>query len=327
MAMRPTSNANLRRDLSEAAREYASELAELGMVADKVAPFKGVMRKSASYPIITADNFRKSNNDARKTDGSYNFIDAEFDSGNYECEERGLSITLNDDEAAEYEDFIDYEVESSEILTWQLMLRREKRIANMVFDTGTFTVNTVSTAWSNTSGATPVQDVKTGIRNISRKTGIPRSMMSLIIPGSDFDNLCETDDIKGQVQYTYQKNDGVIPANLSANDIAAIFGIKEVIVPELAEDIAPEGETASLSDIWTPGYAMLAVLASGENLSLRKMSAFRTMLWKKDSPKFPTVDRYRDDDKRSDILRVRGQTDPVITAEADLLTYFMDIDP
>jgi len=149
-------------------------------------------------------------------------------------------------------------------------------------------------------------------------------MISLICPRADFRYMVRTAEMIDQVKYTYGANSGIRPHLLKPAQVAAILGIKEVLVPELAYNSKPEGETASMSAIWTAGKAMLAVLADGEDYPLELPAAWRTMLWTADAPVDPVVERYRDESRRSQIVRCRQNTDEVATAEADLLAYLLD---
>lgn len=324
MAMLPASGVSLRRDLTATAYEYADQIAISEMIGLKVAPIFKTGEAKSSYPIITRKNFTKQDNDKRGSDGRYNFIDTEFDSGNFDCEDRGLSDLLDDARKKRYATFLDFEAAVSRILTYRMMMGLERRIAAMAFNAVTFTAHNATTSWATATTADPAGDVQTGCRAISRKTGIPKSRISLICPESDFDLLCKTAAIIAQVQYTFSGNAGVRPAVLKPQHIATVLGIKEVLVPDGAYDSAPEGETESLTAVWTEGKAMLAVLAEGENYSLELPAAFRTMLWVEDSLEYPVIDRYYDNDRRGEVIRARANSDEVLTSEADLLSYYID---
>ena len=319
-----STNATLRKDLTQVASEYDAELAQQGFIGDIVAPTFKVDEAAANYPIITRENFLKKNDDKVGQDGKYNRIDSTFDSGSYDCEDRGLEDVMGDKIRRRYSTFIDCEKARTIITTHQVKLNRECRIASLVMNTSVHTPHNAATSWATAASADPASDIETAIEAIVAKTGLPRSMISLICPRTDFKLLCATASIKDQVKYTFGENNGVRPAVLKPLHIATILQIGQVLVPELSYDTAAEGETESLSKIWGSGKAMVAILASRADAPLEIPAAWRTMLWVKDSPQYPVVERYYSDEVRAEVLRVRANTDEVATAEADLLTYLID---
>jgi hypothetical protein len=319
-----STTATLRKDLSQIASEYDAELAQQGFIGDIVAPINKVEEPAASYPIITRENFLKKDDDTVSEKSGYNFIESVFDSGSYDCEDRGLSDKLYDKVQRRYSSFLDCERARTIITTHKVRLNREYRISQLVMNTSIYTPNNAATSWATAANADPASDIETGIEAIVAKTGISRSRITLICPRTDFKLMCATAAIKDQVKYTFGENNGVRPAVLKPLHLATILEIGQVLVPELSYDTAPEGQTESLSKIWGSGKAMLAVLSPRADAPLEIPGAWRTMLWSKDSPVFPVVERYYDDNFRAEILRVRANTDEVATAEANLLTYMID---
>jgi len=64
----------------------------------------------------------------------------------------------------------------------------------------------------------------------------------------------------------------------------------------------------------------LAVLCDPDD-DLEEPSAARTVLWTADSPEIPVVESYREDAIRSDVIRVRDDTDEVLIGATDLFVY------
>jgi hypothetical protein len=318
-----STTATLRKDLTQVATEYDAELAQQGFIGDIVAPFFKVQEAAAQYPIIVRENFLKKNDDRVSDKSGYNRIDSTFDAGSYDCEDKGLEDVLSDKVQRRYGSFLDCERARTIITTHQVKLCREARVASLVMNTSIYTPHNATVSWATAASADPAADVESGILALTR-IGIPRSMITLICPRTDFNLLCATTAIKSQVQYTFGENNGIRPAVLESRHIAAILKIGQVLIPELSYDTASEGVTESLSQIWGSGKAMLAVLAPRADAPLEMPAAWRTMLWVKDSPQYPVVERYRDEPVRAEVLRVRANTDEVATAEANLLAYMID---
>ena len=322
MGMHPESGVTLRRDLTAAANEYAELKArELGFIGMRVAAMFGVGMQAATYPVICRENFLKREEDSRQGDGRYNFIDGKFGSRSYECVDRGLSSLLDDATRRRYSTFLDFEVAMTRILTHKILLNHEYRTATLAWATGS--AQSVSNAWSDATNGTPLANIATGLDTIRQNTGIPQSMVSLVLPQADFTNMCRTAEVIDQVKYTFSGSGGVRPAILKAEHIATILQIKEVLIAGAGYDIKEEGITPSVSSIWTAGKAQLAVLADAD-APLEEPSAWRTLLWKEDSPELPVMERYYSDDRRGQVLRQRHNSVEVGTADADLLNYLID---
>jgi hypothetical protein len=313
--MRPTSStATLRRDLAAAAMEYDADAARMMFIGQRLAPLCLVGEPSAKYPILTRENFLKTVETRRAKDGRYNRSEGEFDTGTYDCEEHGLEAPLDDAKVRRYASFFDMEQAETRRLYHNLLLDHERRVRAAW--TG-FTAHAATTAWANAASAVPIQDILTGCRTLEQNCGMPRSMFSLAVSQLDFQYLSNCASVTDRIKYSYP---GILPGQLTAQIVAAILGIKEVLVAGSAYDTKEEGITPSLSQVWASGSAWLAVLAA-ERSSIDQPSAARTFLWTGDSPDLVVAETYREEGVRGDVLRVRQNTDEALTAEIDLLVY------
>ena len=321
--MIPATGTTLRRDLTQAAVEFAAEDARrYGFIADTVAPIFPVEQKASNYPVITREAFLKEDDDSRAAGGAYNRIEGGFGDGSYACAEQGLEIPLDDSEVSKYATFFNMEEQETRLLVHRTLLNRERRLATLVMNATTYTATTTGAAWSAV-GTGIIAAINTAVRDIQSKTGLPRQMMSLIINSQNFWYLNQNTAIKALWSSTYSANEGRQPVMLPTAQIAEILQIGQVLVGGGWKDTAGEGIDQSLAEVWGNTYAAIAVLGSA-GAGLKEPAAFRTMLWTQDSPVLPTMERYRDETVRSEILRARATLDEVATAEADLLMYLLD---
>lgn len=314
--MRPASSstATLRRDLAAAAMEYDAGAAQTMFIGQRVAPICRVGEQAANYPIITRENFLKTPETRRATSGAYNRTVGEFDTGNYTCEEHGLEAPLDDAKVRRYASYFDMEQAETRRLYHNLLLDHERRVRAAW--TG-FTAHACTTAWATIATAVPISDILTGCAALEQACGMPRSMFSFIVSGADMQYISQGTTVKDQIKYTYP---GLVPGQLPAQILASLLGIKEVLVAGSAYDTIEEGVAATLAQVWAAGAAWLAVLAPPDS-GIEIPSAARTMLWVPDSPDLVVVESYRDESVRGDVLRVRQNTDEVLTASVDLLAY------
>jgi hypothetical protein len=102
--------------------------------------------------------------------------------------------------------------------------------------------------------------------------------------------------------------------------LAQVFDLDEVIVAGSPKNSAKEGQTVSVAEIWDDEYAMVARVARSSDM--REPCIGRTFHWSEDGSSIGgTVETYRDEPVRSNIVRVRHDVDELllITAAAQLL--------
>jgi len=322
--MRPeSSTVALRRDLTQVANEFDASAAALMFIGLSVLPVMRVGEESAKYPTITRESIKKAESDARGANGAYNRITGEFGEGIYACEEHGLEYRIDDKMRKRYASFIDAEQAATRILRYKHRLLHEKRVAAATLNATTvFTQNAPVTVWSTFATATPLVDLGAGMAALEDNTGMPRAMLSLIIPQTDKTEMLATTEVNDKIKYTYGGgNGGIQPWQISNAQIAAMLGIKQVLVAASSYDSKEEGYAETNTKIWTAGRVMLAYLAEGENAPLEMPQLGRTMLWTADAPAFPVMESYREDQTRGDILRIRDNTDEVLVAAANLASY------
>jgi hypothetical protein len=296
-----------------------------GFIAERVAPLIEVAEKSSRYPVFNRENYLKRRDIKRAPGGRYNEFEFAFSDASYSCQEHGLEGVCDDSEVKKWASFFDYEVEVMNPLQHSILLEHEARVASLVFNDVTYTVNAASGKWSAVATDIP-GDINTRCLAITQQTGIPKQMMSLVVSALTFWRMNRNTAINDQVKYTFSANQGVRPFELTTQQMAAVLGIKEIIVGGSVADTKPEGETPVLAGLWSDTRAQIAVLAQPRG-RWNRPSAWRTALWTADSPVSPVVESYRDDSRRGNVIRVRHDTDELLSAEANLLNQYINIDP
>lgn len=311
-----SSSIEFRTDLSELAREFDAEKAAKKFVAMKAAPIYESPVSSAGYPIFDRESFKKPADTKRQMSGAYNRITGTFGKGTFDTEEHGLEYPIDERRRLRYETLFDAEAAANEILRYQLLLAWELRVASMYANAG-FTNHNVTTAWSTAATAVPLDDIQTGVETLEDKCGVNGEDISLIIPRADFREFLRTAQVVDKSKYT---NPGVQPSLLQATQVAAMLGIKEVLIAKSSYDSKEEGVAESMSQAWAAGVMYLVVLAE-EGDSLETMSAARTALWTRRSPELPVVETYPQETIDANIVRMRDDTDEFLQGEADLFAY------
>lgn len=302
---RPTSATTVgRADLAQIAYEYAVESSQRGFIGTQILPVFPVTEQSAEYPTIPLEALLKIPDTKRGARGQYNRGDYEFEMGNYSCREHGWEEVLDDSERKLYARLFDAE-EVAVTRAVDIVLRdQEKRIADKLFNTSNFSVHNVTNEWDDAANATPISDVATGRKSVRSACGMEPN--ALILGKSVFDNVLQCSNIASKLQYTQPIEMMTIEEQKRA--LARVLKIEHVFVGDAVKDGAKKGQSFSASDLWSNEYGLLARVSTRPN-DLREPCVGRTFLWDADSDVPYTVEQYRDETVRSDIFRVRNNTD------------------
>jgi len=185
-----------------------------------------------------------------------------------------------------------------------LLRAQEKRISAALFNTSNIT-NTagVGTEWSTVASCTPLADVETAKEAMRAASGLVPNVMAMSV--KVFNNLVRCKEILDAFRYTNPvENSG---RQAKQNLLAQYFGMEKVLVGGAIYDSKKKGAAFSLSDIWDDEYVLLAKVATSNDL--RDPSLGRSFLWTGDSPANLIVESYREDQTRSNIIRVRHNVD------------------
>jgi hypothetical protein len=307
------SNAALRPLLSQTCSEYGMNLTSQFMGLDILPPSVEASKTGTFTRLVIENVTNGTGTGLRAPAAGYERSDSTFEETTYTTKEYGLEEPTDDSEAARYSQVMDYEREVSELLTYRLMRLHEKRVAAKVFNTTTFSgfTGAVSDEWSGTT-STPYNDINDAILTLKRQLGGVTGNSELCLAMSElvFRQIVKTTQIQGKILggdgSTVDKvsNETMIaPARL-----ASILGIDRVVI-----SAAQDGG----SDIWDDEYALLYYRSAGR--SLRDAQIGRTFMWDEANNPY-TVESYRDEAIRGDIMRVRHHTDEnVFVARAGYL--------
>jgi hypothetical protein len=191
-----------------------------------------------------------------------------------------------------------------------VMRAQEKRIADKVFDDSTFTAHPITEEWDDASNAVPIDDVNDGI--ISFRSACGMLPDALVIAFSTFLDLKNCDQVVDRLKYTFP---GIDINRMTSAQLAAVFNLPRVLIGGAVYDSSGKGVDTVVADLWSNEYAALVKISSGPDLTQPGIG--RTFLWTEDSPQNPIVEQYREDQTRSDIFRVRHNTDEALMQSFD----------
>lgn len=305
MAASPTSGTTIQRpDLGQVAYEYAETPAGMGMMGLDILPILEVSEKSADYVVIPQEAVLKVQDTARAERGFYNRSDWEYETKQYACQERGWEEPVGDAEARNISRLFDLELESMQRALAVISRRQEVDIATLLFNGTTFSGATSNAAveWNTAATATPRIDI-----TVAKQAMLiyPDSCaMSLKV----FENLINTAELKDALKYTNPVEMGAL--EVQRRIVAQYFGLDNVFVSNAKKDTALKGKASTVVDIWDDEYCLVFKRAQG--VSLKEPALGRSFLWVEDSPSQLTTEQYREDQSRSNVIRVRHNMDEVV---------------
>lgn len=306
MGIQKTSYANPRLDLGAGIMEYFIE--QDALVGTQALPIFKTPKKEASYAAITRESLTREGDTKRAARAKYQRDDVDTEDKTFKCEEHGLEGALDDSERALFKNDFDAEMATTRGIANKLMIAQEKRIADLVFNTTTFTGSSLFTdnsgsPWA-TAGTDIIGQVDAGKDKVRANTGM--SANGIIMSYANLTRIKGNTDIKDRIKYTSRASESQI-----LNALADLFGLDYVWIAKGIRNSAKHGQAFSGSDIWNSSYVMVGrFVTNGQDL--KEPGLGRTFLWDDDSSENVVVEEYRDESARSDIYRVRQHVDEVI---------------
>ncbi len=300
-----TSGAVLRGDVNGVIIE--AQKAESFLIGARVFPPLAVPVKSGQYPKFQLGAGELLNNDVTKRapTGAYGRAVRKYTSDNYLCEDYGLEELVDDTYREDVARFFNAEVAAANMVRMQVMLGHEIRVAAEVYNTTNFgsAVNsTVAYTVANKATVDFPTDVTAAIDLLKGKGDVPNT---IVMSSQVLSRLKNTTLLQNYVRGN-RPTDATL--QLTASSIAAAFadlGIQQVLIGNAVYNSAKKGQAFSSSAVWNNTYIWVGRVESGEMMS---GGAGRTLYWSADSELF-TSESYRDESRRSDVMRVRQNVD------------------
>jgi hypothetical protein len=187
------------------------------------------------------------------------------------------------------------------MLLSQIQIGHETRVAAAAFAANGLTAisgagATAAYTEANITSFDLPADVAAGKLELAKVGVLPNT---LILSATLFERVRRSTKVQNQMF-------GVVATNstrlLSEQEVAQAVGVDQVLVGRAPKNSAAKGKTYSGSFIWADTYIALAHVVGGEFAA----GGFgRSILWGADSPVPFVAETYRDEARRSNVLRVR----------------------
>jgi hypothetical protein len=308
----PTSSlATLRPDLATFL-EFDLESEKSGYISTQFMPVQNVVSQSGSFGKIPIEQLLQQRETRRAPGAGYARGNFTFGTATYATEEHGAEEPVDDREAKMYAEYFDAEQVSTMRAFSAVLRNAEERTADAIFNTTTWTGSSLTTAltheWDDATNAVPLTDVEAAVQKIYDNSGLWAN--ALVINRKVFRNLRNCDQVIERIQ-SAGAGDATKASDVTVQMLAQAFDLPFIIVAGTSKNSANEGQAATPTQIWSGEYAMICKVATG--MDMREPCIGRTFHWSDDGSNIGgTVESYRDEVIRGNVIRVRHDVDEVV---------------
>lgn len=306
-----SSLATLRPDLATFL-EFDLESEKAGYIAAQVFPVIDVMSQAGNFGKIPIEQLLQARDTKRAPGSGYARGNFTFTPATYATEEHGAEEPVDDREAKMYRDYFDAEQISTMRAFASVLRNAEQRVADAVFNASTWTGASLTTAitheWDDAVNCVPLTDVEAAVQKIYDNSGLWAN--ALVINRKVFRNLRNSEQIIERINAAGAGSPSKA-SDVTVQMLAQVFDLDYIIVAGTSKNTAAEGKAASVSQIWSGEYAMVCKVATSSDM--REPCIGRTFHWSEDGSSIGgTVESYRDETVRGNVIRVRHDVDELV---------------
>lgn len=305
-----------RPDLGATLMQYDLQASMAGFRGLELMPVMEVAEQSANIGRIKLSQLLSEAETARQSGGGYNRDNFTFDEFFYATQEHGFEVPLDERLTRIYRRFFDAEVVATARARHKVLANQEKRICTKLCDSGSFTNEAAAAVWSNHSSATPIADVRKRLIAVRAACGLIPNVVAM--DWEAYMHACECDEVLDRIANTNPNQ----PKLVNEQSLATVFNVEKVIVFGSQKNTANPKAAPSLSSHWTRTVVGVGVRSMGGDNDLINPSVGRSFHWSEDGSQIgATIEQYRSDEKRCDVIRARMDIDErVIYSECWQLT-------
>lgn len=292
--------------------EFDLESDRNGYVAQKVFPVIDVASQAGVYGIIPVEQLLQQRVTRRAPGSGYSRGNFTFTTATYACTEHGAEEPVDDRQAKMYRDYFDAEQVATMRAFSSVLRNAEQRVCDVVFNTTTYTgaslTTAVATKWNSYANALPLDNVLAAKNKVYDNTGIWAN--ALIVNKKVFYHLRRCEQVIDAIE-SNGAGQASKQSDITEQLLAEALGLDMVIVAGASRNSATEGAAATPAQIWGDTLAMVCRVATSNDM--QEPCIGRTFHWSEDGSSVGgTVESYRDESVRSNIIRVRHDVAEVL---------------
>jgi hypothetical protein len=299
-----TSLATLRPDISDSFQAFDLEQNIKGFVWDQLMPVLDVASASGNFGRIPIEQLLQQRDTIRTPGSGYARGKWTFLPDSYATQEHGAEEPIDDNEAKMYAEYFDAELVSALRARSAVLLNAERRVINALLVGAGFGSANAAIKWNLPATATPISDVETAVNAVYTASGLWPNTIGMSYKTFRLLRNCQQiiDRITAAGAGSAAK-----ASDVTTEMIAQVFDLEKVVIAGSSYNTAKEGQTAVPTQIWDETKVFVGRTANGNDF--REPCVGRTFHWSADGSQIAgTVETYRDEPVRSDVVRVRHQT-------------------
>jgi hypothetical protein len=281
------------------------------LVGENLFPTVPVRKQSDKYYVFGREGWLVEN-DVRAPGTEANEIPGlALSTDTYYAQEHSLQIPVTDEERWNADSPLAPDRDGAELVTSKVMLGREKAMRDLVTTTtnyasGSSTTLSGTAQWSDYVNSDPISDLRTG--KLAVHSRIFTEPTVGILPYQVMTKLEDHPDFIERIKYSER---GIVSSDL----IGAILNLPKIIIPGVGINTANAGATPSLGYLWAKDVVMAYVPARPG----LKVPAFAYEYGWSGNPggQLQYVDRWREEKRKSDLVRVCRYYDLKLVAQGD----------
>jgi hypothetical protein len=304
MSFSPTSGATIRSDLNVLVQEAAS--ADKFFIGLQAMPDFGVDGKSGTYPKLqlAAGGLLDNIATERTSTGTYGRVTRQWTTDTYDTIDRGLEELVGDTDAADTARFFDAEATAAKLCLRNVMLAHEVRAATALINATTFGAGTNSAVAYTEANIATISFVADVLAAIERVRDNGHNPNTVILNSTVYNRIRRATPVTAFVAGQVGKGASVTQSSLA--QAFADEGISQVLVGRARYNSAKKGQTFSAASVWGVTYVWVGV-CNPSAATMQDGGAGFTLRWNAEGGIWVS-ESYRDDSRRSNVVRVRQNT-------------------
>jgi hypothetical protein len=304
-----SSLATLRPDIAESFTEFDLEQNINGFIWDQLMPTFDVGRASGNFGRIPIEQLLQNRDTERAPGSGYARGKWNFEPDFYATREHGAEEPVDDNEAAMYDDYFDAEVVSALRARSAVLMNAERRVISKVLSISN--TDTAAVKWDLPGTAKPIDDIEAAVLAIYDASGLWPD--TLCMSRKTFRLLRNVEQILDRIASS-GAGSPTKATDVTASMLAQVFDIPKIVIAGSTENTANMGQSGVFGQIWDESKVFIGRTASSNDF--REPCIGRTFHWNGDGSQIAgTVESYRDETVRADIIRVRHQVDEKLLYE------------
>jgi hypothetical protein len=278
-------------------------------ISDRIMPTLKVKERTGKFAKYGKDNLRLEDFIDRAPGARARSFDYTVSQGSYVCTEKALEKIVPDELVLNSDDPYDPMRDATMFCVDKIWLHQENALAGTMADTSVITQNTTLSGtdqWSDFANSDPFDDITTARNTIKQNTAMHPNVA--VFGYQTWEKFIHHPDVVDRIKYV-----GMIDMNSVKRAVAQLLEVEEVLVGDAVKNSANEGQTDSLGYVWGKHFWLLVrpsrpgLMTASFGYTIKDMDR--------------VVDRYREDSRVGDVVRVRDSYDQTLVD--DTLAYLI----